>query len=124
MHFHASHILGLMLKDRPRVAEAYLVQLLRALHQVAIDGGQWDTGTLLLPTPDPIYRYQFGGTEEDLEVIAGYQDTIEKLRKQEWRPPGNTDHDKDKDKDKDRPPKGGKDDKGGKGAPKGGAGTQ
>ena len=72
-HFHVSHILRLSLKAENRRAEAYLVQLLRALHQVALDGGTWATGSLLLPTRDPLFKQACGGTEEELEAIVSYQ---------------------------------------------------
>lgn len=79
-HFHIAHALTLSLKGKKTQCEAYLVQMLRALHQVALDGGTWGTASLLLPRADPIYREQFGATGEELEAIVAYQEAMKKIR--------------------------------------------
>ncbi len=79
MHYHTSHILDLLLHDKPDQAAGYASQLCRALHQVSLDQGQWDAAALLLPRPDPLQRVVFGGSPAEMEVVAGYRDTIRKL---------------------------------------------
>ena len=79
-HFHLSHILAMMLKGQLVRAQAYMVQLLRALHQVGLDNGVWTTASLLLPWRDPIYREQFGATERELEAVVAYQEALKKIR--------------------------------------------
>jgi hypothetical protein len=105
-HFHASHCLQLSLRGQHRCAEAYLVQLCRALYQVA----------LFLPRTDPTQRDMWGGTEQELEAAAAYNEAMGKMRKNhpsEWTPQqDNKDKDpkgKGKDKSKDKDDKGGGD---------------
>ena len=81
MHFHTSHILDLLLRNRPDQAAAYCCQLCRALHQVSLDQGGWDAASLLLPRQDPLTRIRFGGSAAEMEVVANYRDTIRKLEK-------------------------------------------
>ena len=35
----------------------------------------------MLPRSDPLEQSQFGGTQKELEIIAGYQDALKKLQK-------------------------------------------
>ena len=76
-----SHALELGLKGQNDECAAYLTTLLRAIHQANIDGGGWQTAMHLLPRDDPWERVIFGGSQGDLEVIAGYQEALRKLRK-------------------------------------------
>ena len=80
VHFHLSHILSLLLKGRKSQGKADIVQLLRSLHQVSLDGGVWSTASLLLPKPDPLYRETFGATEVELEAIVAYQEAMKKIK--------------------------------------------
>ena len=48
-------------------------------------------GSSIVAVPDPLYRVQFGGTEEDLETVAGYQEALKKLKTPTWTPPGDKD---------------------------------
>ncbi len=57
------------------------MQLLRCLHQVAIDDGSWSTSALLLPAADPIDKVRFGGSYSQLEVVAAYRGAVRKLEK-------------------------------------------
>ena len=54
--------------------------LMRAIHQVAIDHGSWNTATALLPIADPLSRAEFGGTRKDLAAVYAYQESLAKLR--------------------------------------------
>ena len=103
-HFHLCHALTLSLRGKKTQCEAYMVQILRALHQVALDGGTWGTASLLLPRADPIYREQFGATGEELEAIVAYQEALKKIRSKPEGPPGNV---KDKADAKEKGGKGG-----------------
>ena len=48
-HHAASSVLEIIEERRVEESAASLVQLLTALHQVAIDSGSWATASLLLP---------------------------------------------------------------------------
>jgi hypothetical protein len=74
-----SHALALLLRGKVLEGEAYLVQVLRALHQSALDDGEWESAGLLLPKADPIKKPVFGGTQSELEVIAAYKEALRKL---------------------------------------------
>jgi hypothetical protein len=115
-HFHASHCLQLSLRGQHRCAQAYLVQLCRALYQVALDRGSWETASLFLPRTDPAQRDMWGGTEQELEAAAAYNEAMKKMRKNhpsEWTAQqDNKDKDpkgKGKGKGKDKDDKGGED---------------
>jgi hypothetical protein len=115
-HFHASHCLQLSLRGQHRCAQAYLVQLCRALYQVALDRGSWETASLFLPRTDPAQRDMWGGTEQELEAAAAYNEAMRKMRQNhpsEWRPQqDNKDKEpkgKGKGKSKDKDDKGGGD---------------
>jgi hypothetical protein len=82
VHYHLSHILALSMRGEAQPAQAYMVQLLRCLHQVCLDQGSWEVGSLLLPKSDPLSRTEFGGTLAELEVVDGYREALKKLSKQ------------------------------------------
>ena len=48
---------------------AMLVQMLKTLHQCAIDGGDWSNALLLWPAEDPIGAEDFGGEEAELRQV-------------------------------------------------------
>ena len=58
----------------------FLVQSLKALHQVALDRGSWRLAKDLIPTPDPLVREDFGGDERELEAIHSYHKALKELR--------------------------------------------
>ena len=80
VHFHLSHILTLQLRGQNLQSQAYTVQLLRALHQVSLDGGGWQTAMLLLPKADPLQKEAFGATERELEAIVAYQEAMKRIK--------------------------------------------
>ena len=53
--------------------------VLESIHQMVIDGGGWDTASLLLPRADPVTKVEFGGTQAELEMAAAYREALEKL---------------------------------------------
>ena len=97
VHYHLSHILTMMLRGQTAQAEAYMVQLLRAVHQVSLDGGSWSTAALRLPKKDPLYKVRFGATEEELETCLSFNEAMKKISGQRWEKPESQDKDsKDK----------------------------
>ena len=78
-HYHVARAVALILDGKAMEGAAYLCQLLRALHQVALDHGNWSTGSLLLPFKDPVYMEQFGATERELEAVVGYKEAMKKI---------------------------------------------
>ena len=83
-------------------------QLLKALHQVSLDGGTWGDASLLLPVADPIRKRDFGASEAEIEVIAGYRRARQDLMKSRTQ----------KEEEVDPKGQGQPNDKGGKGHPK------
>ncbi len=80
IHHHLSHILGLSLKGRVLESQAYTCQLLKCLHQLAIDKGDWRVALLMLPGEDPCGRPAFAASEGELERIVAYQESLKKLQ--------------------------------------------
>ena len=77
---------------------------------MSLDGGSWDTASLLLPRPDPVHRELFGGTEKELEAAVAYQEALRKLRRRAPGDPQAEQQDpkgKGKGKGKDPAPHGG-----------------
>ncbi len=52
---------------------------MRALHQAAIDQGECENASLLLPKPDPIKKPVFGGTQAELDSVAAYRESLRKF---------------------------------------------
>ena len=124
MHYHLSYALTLSLRGDQEECQAFIVQMLRAVHQCSIDNGSWDTASLLIPRKDPISRLEFGGTHRELETIFSYQKALKELKKTVDAPGGGGGGDKDKsakgsgkgnDKQKDKKGGGGGDKNAGEG---------
>ena len=60
---------------------AYLCQCLKCLHQVAIDGGKWASGNLLLALSESTDFAHFGGTEKEMVAVHGFQKSIKELER-------------------------------------------
>ena len=58
MHFHLSEILEALVRQEYDYATGFTTQLVKALHQVALESGSWQNALHFLPTEDPC------GTEE------------------------------------------------------------
>ena len=52
---------------------------MRALRQVVLDGGSWETAGLFLPRKDPCTPKRFAATEQDLETIVNYKEALKKV---------------------------------------------
>jgi hypothetical protein len=65
----------IVLLKRKKLSRALviLVQTLKALHQVHLDNGSWQTAMLMVPVVDPLYQAAFGGAEEEIEAISSYK---------------------------------------------------
>ena len=48
------------------MAQAHLVQTLKALRQVGLDKGSGEIAAKLIPSDDPLYQKSFGGDEKQL----------------------------------------------------------
>ena len=51
--------------------QAMLVQLIKSCHQFCLDGGSWKAAWVLTTVEDPYGSVEFGGTEEELNIVAG-----------------------------------------------------
>ena len=82
-HHLMSDILQRLEPEETDQAIGLTVQGFKALHQVALDGGGWDTALLLLPDEDPLARPAFGGEEAELEAAFRYKKSLRELRAQQ-----------------------------------------
>ena len=74
-------ILKLQLKEEHLQAAALNTQCLRAIRQAVIDNGKWKTAWNLTYLPDPLSKRRFGGTPQDLEVIAQLEKSLDDIEK-------------------------------------------
>lgn len=81
VHSALSEILQTLLRDNPEEAALEIVQLLKAVHQTALDQGSWRTSWLLLRYADPVEVPRFGGEPQELERVAAYLSALQKLEK-------------------------------------------
>ena len=83
-------------------AASDIVQLLKAIHQCALDRGEWSVACHLLESGDILSQPSFGATERELECIQSYRKGLRDLKdKKQWQHP----KDGDKDEDEDGEPK-------------------
>ena len=61
---------------------AQLVQNMKAKMQSVIQNGDWSSAWLLTGIADPLSKKEFGGTKEELAVVSGYVNALQKIRKQ------------------------------------------
>ena len=85
VHHALSEALHLFDQQRAREANAYIVQVCEAIHQAALDGGQWETAASLTPTADPLRRPTFGGQEKELYAIHRHQKALKELKQKIWK---------------------------------------
>ena len=67
--------------NQPDVAAAQVVQNLKAKIQCALQGGEWTSAWLLTGLADPLHRKDFAGAKEEMSVVSGYLDALQKLQK-------------------------------------------
>ena len=79
--YHAlSHMLDTHAAGQDASVMAEIIQLQKALMQVAVDFGSWDNATLLLPYPDPLGTVDYGGTEREMEAVVTYRQGLRELK--------------------------------------------
>lgn len=61
---------------------AQLVQNMKAKMQSVTQNGDWTSAWLLTGISDPLSKKEFGGSKEELAVISGYVNALQKIRKQ------------------------------------------
>ncbi len=81
LHHALSTILETQLKGRTMEATLQITQVLRSIHQCALDQGNWQTAWLLTGMQDPLEKPRFGGEAQSLEVIAAYVKAMSDLEK-------------------------------------------
>eukprot|EP00929_Paragymnodinium_shiwhaense_P109643 TRINITY_DN7611_c0_g2_i2.p2 TRINITY_DN7611_c0_g2~~TRINITY_DN7611_c0_g2_i2.p2 ORF type:complete len:428 (-),score=116.78 TRINITY_DN7611_c0_g2_i2:726-1985(-) len=79
-HHMFAEALELMEANKHVHARAYVIQCLKALHQTALDNGDWRHAALIVPTPDPLHRPAFGGDEQELSWIHAYHKSMKELK--------------------------------------------
>jgi len=78
-HYMTSEILEHALRQEHEVTCALLCQLLKCLHQVALDRGSWETSQLLWVSEDVLGRDVFGGEEAEMQVVQQFQKARKEL---------------------------------------------
>ena len=61
--------------------KAALAQTLKAVHQVAIDDGDWSTAFLFLPWEDPLQGDDFAGDPNEMLAAQSYKTAMSDLRR-------------------------------------------
>ncbi|CAE7407977.1 unnamed protein product, partial [Symbiodinium sp. CCMP2592] len=81
VYFLLGAILEQQLKGNAEQAALLTTQSLRAVHQTALDGGNWNVAWMLTGLQDPFVKRKFGGEEESLETIAAYMRATQELER-------------------------------------------
>ena len=61
--------------------QAAIVQSLKAIHQVCLDGGSWAHGAHLMPVLDPLLPEEFGGEMAELKAVSEFTSAVSELRR-------------------------------------------
>jgi len=87
IHYWLSEVLHLVIfqGELPK-AMAMIVQLLKATHQAALNGGSWEIASLLIPGEDPLLPPRFAGQFGELAAAAAYREGLAALRVGTWQP--------------------------------------
>ena len=72
IHYRFPKAFRRALLEQSEALMGYTALVLRAIHQVCVDGGSWKIARHLLPGKDPLFCMKFGGTKED-ERIYSYE---------------------------------------------------
>ena len=82
-HHLVMEALQFAVDGEPEMTALLLTQMAKALHQVALDGGDWVNAVMILQAvvPDPLRRQQFGGDEGEMEDIQRYRRAVSDLKK-------------------------------------------
>ena len=79
VHYGLAKLLSLAEAQQTEVLTASIVQMLKATHQVAIDGGGWANASLLLPWADPLAKELWAGEDEEMAMTAKYNRNMKNL---------------------------------------------
>jgi hypothetical protein len=79
-HFLLNEIIQALDDGDSNEAAMLAIQSAKALHQVALDKGDWSNALLMIPLSDPIGRADFGGEEEELVHVHGYRKALSDLK--------------------------------------------
>ena len=102
-HYIGSEILEHMARGNHQLAEGHLVQMLKALHQAALDKGQWKHASLLMPTADPLARVDFGGNESEMRKIHTFGKALSQLKEKHGGQPKKQEEDVDAEEEEEVP---------------------
>ena len=80
-HWLMSNVLQSMSEGETDYAMAFWVQSLKCLHQVALDGGGWHNGQLLIPEEDPLAPEEYGGSPKELMAAQSYRGALAELKR-------------------------------------------
>lgn len=80
-HYLVSVVMEELLREEPERAALRCALTLQALHQAALDGGDWQIAWLLTHVEDPFEKRLFGGTPESLQHVTGYLRSMGELAK-------------------------------------------
>ncbi len=68
VHHMLSEILMMYHDGQAEVAAAMTVQAAKAIYQVGLEGGEWQTANLLWPLQDPMGSDEWAGTAEEMRA--------------------------------------------------------
>ena len=68
-----------LVQGKPASALGLIVQILKAVHQVALSNGAWDLATLMIPVADPLGPPRFAGDLNELAAVASYKEAVSAL---------------------------------------------
>ena len=74
-----SKMLTLAEEQKGELLAGTLVQGLKALHQVALDGGSWSNAVLPLPYDDPLTRDLWAGDELEMQTAVKFTRSVKDL---------------------------------------------
>ena len=103
-HWMMSNILEEATRGNTEMVQMWVVQCLKAIHQVGLDRGSWHNASLLLPISDPLQQEDHGGDEDELLAAHSYQGALAELRKGGQSQPRRAEEDEE-DEEPARPPR-------------------
>jgi len=79
-HIGLQEIIWMLLEDKSLQATAFACQMWKALHQVALDQGDWSNALPMIPVADLLAAPQFGGDEYEMQMIHSYKKAMKELK--------------------------------------------
>ena len=80
LHYAMAKMLTLAEQKRTDLLAGTLAQTLKAVHQVALDSGNWSNAVLLLPWQDPLSRDLWAGEDNEMATAARYSRAVKDLQ--------------------------------------------